>query len=341
MKRWWVLGSVALLATVASVYHMNASGAHPSPVGVLRVAPYLHDAEAAVSFTFDDGLQCHADKAAPLLSEFGFHGTFFVIAGRMREHKSDALIRDPRLHYGEGAISWDEVRQMHDAGHEIGNHSLTHNFMNHMSAAQLEMEVGLSAQLIAQHIGEAPVSFAYPYNEFNPLAHDIVLEHQLAVREQWTDYGGKNFTPDVANGYVLKAIKQHEWLVPMIHGIDSGFMPYDSNSFRAHLTFLKRHGRDVWVDTYGDVFRYRRERDTAQLERDEADEHSLTFTLNCPLDEKSYDEPLTVIVPLPLSEETDEVTVTRGEEPVAFVRERDEVLIDVKPGEGPVVVKWQ
>ena len=61
---------------------------------------------AAVSLTFDDGLQSQLDLAVPILGESGVLGTFYV---------------NPQDGYEEDLLPWQEVAAM---GHEIGNHTV-------------------------------------------------------------------------------------------------------------------------------------------------------------------------------------------------------------------------
>ena len=62
--------------------------AHVPAAGLPHIARWHDDAPAALSLTFDDGLQCHADVAAPMLREFGLRGTFYVVPGLARQHES-------------------------------------------------------------------------------------------------------------------------------------------------------------------------------------------------------------------------------------------------------------
>src|SRR4051812_37738681 len=62
---------------------------------------------AALSFTYDDGYPEGASIAAPHLEEYGIRGTFYLTWSFMHNN----------------VAAWKRVK---DAGHELGNHSLTH-----------------------------------------------------------------------------------------------------------------------------------------------------------------------------------------------------------------------
>lgn len=209
--------------------------------------------QAAISFTFDDGSREHFDMAVPLLNEFGFKATFFVIAGLTREQKTDPLVANHRCDWW-AEVSWQEWRSAANQGHEIGNHSLTHPVLSHIREPQrLGAEVTDSARLIEEKIGQWPASFAYPYNKSSAAVRELVLQHHHAVREERIRYGGPGFTLAKANGYVDRAIRKGLWIVPMIHGIGRKFDPLDPDLFRQHLQYIKDREAEVLVDTFGAV----------------------------------------------------------------------------------------
>src|SRR5579862_1162195 len=149
---------------------------------------------AAISFTFDDGSREHFDVAIPLLNEFGFKATFFVIAGLTRENEDDPLTLNRRREWW-GEVSWQEWRVATHQKHEIGNHTMTHPVLPKIREPQrLATEVIDSAQLIEEKIGQRPKSFAYPYNESSAAVRRLVLQHHDNAREECVPYGGSGFT---------------------------------------------------------------------------------------------------------------------------------------------------
>ena len=216
---------------------------------------FPNNKRATVSFTFDDGSREHFDMAVPLLNEFGFKGTFFVIAGLTRDRKSDPLAPNRRRDWW-AEVSWQDWRSAANQGHEIGNHSLTHPVLTRVrEPRRLSAEVVESARLIEEKIGQPPASFAFPYNKSNTRLRQLVLEHHEAAREQRVRYGGPGFTLARANRLIDRAICKGVWIVPMIHGIGRGFDPLDTDLFRQHLQYIKDRETEVLVDTFGAVSR--------------------------------------------------------------------------------------
>src|SRR6478609_724017 len=67
-----------------------------------------------VVLTFDDASKSHFTVARPLLQKYKFGATFFITEGwDFATNKKDYL-------------SWDEIKQLHDDGFEIGNHTRDH-----------------------------------------------------------------------------------------------------------------------------------------------------------------------------------------------------------------------
>jgi peptidoglycan/xylan/chitin deacetylase (PgdA/CDA1 family) len=62
----------------------------------------------------------------------------------------------------DGMMSWDELKQMHADGHEIGSHSQTHAILPLITDEQLEREVAGSRDHLKQRLGFEIDTFCYP-----------------------------------------------------------------------------------------------------------------------------------------------------------------------------------
>jgi peptidoglycan/xylan/chitin deacetylase (PgdA/CDA1 family) len=62
----------------------------------------------------------------------------------------------------DGMMTWQELKQLHAEGHEIGSHSQTHAILPLVSDAQLEREVAGSRAHLKQRLGFEIESFCYP-----------------------------------------------------------------------------------------------------------------------------------------------------------------------------------
>src|SRR5271166_1290644 len=86
----------------------------------MRVLPW-NDHPAAVSLTFDDARPVHLDVVVPELNSRHLHATFFVIVSKLTR--------------------MDDWRRVQAQGHEIGNHSVTHEHPVALTKASEQLEV--------------------------------------------------------------------------------------------------------------------------------------------------------------------------------------------------------
>ncbi|HZC62646.1 MAG TPA: polysaccharide deacetylase family protein [Streptosporangiaceae bacterium] len=129
-----------------------------------------------VGLTFDDGYADFARHALPVLQRFGFGATVFVIAGRLGgDNAWDP--EGPR----KPLMGARQVRDLAQAGIEIGSHGLRHI---RLPAARdvLAEEVGDSRRILQEVTGKPVSGFCYPYGD---LDSDAVAR----VRDTGYDYG--------------------------------------------------------------------------------------------------------------------------------------------------------
>jgi peptidoglycan/xylan/chitin deacetylase (PgdA/CDA1 family) len=89
-----------------------------------------------------------------------------------------------------GMMSWDQLRDLSRAGHEIGSHSLTHPILPQHADAELEHEVAGSKALLEERLQLEVSSFCYPNGDYDARVADAVARagYRLAV----TTGGGPN-----------------------------------------------------------------------------------------------------------------------------------------------------
>ncbi|WP_330177907.1 polysaccharide deacetylase family protein [Streptomyces sp. NBC_01498] len=109
-----------------------------------------------VLITFDDGYEGVHRYALPVLARHGFAATLFVATGWLRGPYDRGGALDTML-------DWDQVRQLAYAGVEIGGHSHTHPQLDQLGDSRLRHEAARCREIVADELGGAPASFAYPY----------------------------------------------------------------------------------------------------------------------------------------------------------------------------------
>jgi len=79
----------------------------------------------------------------------------------------------------EHSMSWDQIRELHQMGFEIGNHTLTHTHAPKIRAESYEAELqGIDQRCAAVGIPQ-PVSFAWPAYEHTLAAEAVLKRHGI------------------------------------------------------------------------------------------------------------------------------------------------------------------
>lgn len=141
-----------------------AEGGHtvrslPEVVDALRAGTPLPDKTVAI--TVDDAFASVYDRAWPLLRAAGYPMTLFV---------STELVGAP------GYMTWEQIREMADAGVTIGAHGHAHPHLPALSADAQAEDMETSMALFEEHLAQRPTLFAYPYGEADAAALALVRE---------------------------------------------------------------------------------------------------------------------------------------------------------------------
>jgi len=107
-----------------------------------------------VVLTFDDGYRSHVDVARPELEKRGWPGVLYLEVAAMKKE-------------GAEGISRAGVRELVDAGWELGAHTMTHPDLTTLDAAALTEEVAGSRKLLRERFGVAIDAFCYPAGKYD------------------------------------------------------------------------------------------------------------------------------------------------------------------------------
>jgi len=113
-----------------------------------RAAP-----DKGVILTFDDGYNDQYTDAFRLLQQYGMKGVFYIIANKPDND-------------GEYA-NWAQIKEMAEAGMEIGSHTVNHLNLAGLGDQQLEQELIDSRNIISEKIGRPVISLCYPSGKYN------------------------------------------------------------------------------------------------------------------------------------------------------------------------------
>ena len=126
-----------------------------------------------IIISVDDGYADDVRTILPDLQRFGMVATFFVITGRMTE---------------PGFVSADQIRQLDQAGMDVGDHTAHHVDLRRITPSELAAETAGSRQTLDQVLGHPVYYFAYPFGYFD----DSVLSavHAAGFSMAYTTQGG-------------------------------------------------------------------------------------------------------------------------------------------------------
>ncbi|MDP3888459.1 MAG: polysaccharide deacetylase family protein, partial [bacterium] len=115
-----------------------------------------------VVITFDDGYRDFYEKVYPILKEFNFKATIFVVT---------------QLLGGSEYLTWDQLAEMQGSGLvTIGNHTLSHSALTALDEAKLKDEIVSANDILKEKLGRDVNVFAYPYGSLNGEAEKVLKD---------------------------------------------------------------------------------------------------------------------------------------------------------------------
>lgn len=116
-----------------------------------------------VIITFDDGPHpIYTPQILKILREYNIKAIFFVLGMNAQKY--------PHL-----------VKQIHDEGHIIGNHTWYHINLKKFPYERIRKEIVETNELIKSITGYKPKLFRPPYGAFNKAVLDVLKEEQMAL----------------------------------------------------------------------------------------------------------------------------------------------------------------
>jgi len=133
-----------------------------------------------VVLSFDDGCATDRMVAVGCLEDAGFGATFFIVPGFLGR---------------PGYMSPAEVRELSDAGFEIGSHSMRHDFLTALSEADLQNDLLQSKQELEEISGRGVDYLSCPGGRWNrrvatmarQVGYTAVATSRLGVNDDSTD----------------------------------------------------------------------------------------------------------------------------------------------------------
>ncbi len=306
-ERWMFFVLMTALTGVVSAQDISPK---------VSVTRWPQDRLAAISLTFDDGINTHLDVVGPILKKHHLKGTFFVATGMGPWEKRKA-----------------EWKQLAQQGNELGNHTVHHPCLlpqitphsQDYTPEMMEAEIRDAAQEITKLLNwQRGLTFAYPCgnmsfgkpeNEVKNAALYLryVSEHAFGARA----VGLSAANPDELNVLAINdlgstagkgfaallnlaepAVQGHHWGVYCFHGVGGDWLSITPEALDELTAYFERHP-EIWTATFGDVLRYIQERKAASIRIKQSSANWLDLAVDWPMDKNIYDVPLTLRVEVP------------------------------------------
>jgi peptidoglycan-N-acetylglucosamine deacetylase len=102
--------------------------------------------QKVVALTFDDGPTKNVDQLLPLLEKYDAKATFFLIGNDIKKHP-------------------EEAKKLVEAGHQIGNHTYSHNRMVLKSSSFIKEEIEKTDEWIRKVGYKGEIDFRPPFGK--------------------------------------------------------------------------------------------------------------------------------------------------------------------------------
>ncbi len=236
-------------ATSATVFMLISSN------GWLQVDDYSIIAQAPVgysrpivSLTFDDGLASTYNNGLPILKQYGFVSTQYLVSGLLNT---------------SGYMTTAMAAAFKTQGSELGSHTVTHPILTTLSSTKLTQELSNSQSTLRSLFGtDVAIDFATPSGEYNQTVLNSIKKYYQSHRSVDVGYNSKDdfdpynirvqniqlsTTPAEVSSWVAQAIKDKTWLVIVYHGVDNGGDAYSvtPTNFATEMSALQSTGVSV------------------------------------------------------------------------------------------------
>lgn len=152
----------------------------------LRMAMSVGNAGGLIGLTFDDGYEDFLYTAIPILEQFGFSATLFVVSGMLGKENSWKHQGGPRPRLK--LLGAEGVRAVAERGMEVGCHTMSHPRLSGLSTEALIEEISDSRQILSEVVDTPVEGFCYPYGDLDRSAARAVrkagYDYACAIKKQ-------------------------------------------------------------------------------------------------------------------------------------------------------------
>lgn len=185
----------------------------------------------SIVLTFDDGFAGLFDNVFPILVEYGFSGTIFLVSGYCG--RSNDWPGQPSNIPIMPLLDWDQIREMDEYGIEFGAHTVTHPMLDQLDNDEICTEIIHSKSQIETQLSHEICTFAYPYGRFNNYVKDVLKSEFVGACTTRIGLVSNDSDPYEINRVDINYVKNH-WI----------FRNIKNKSFPTYL-FIRNYLRNI------------------------------------------------------------------------------------------------
>jgi peptidoglycan/xylan/chitin deacetylase (PgdA/CDA1 family) len=132
-----------------------------------------------ILITFDDGHLDNYTSAFPIMQKYGFIGAIYIVVNYIGK---------------DGYLDRSQILEMHNAGWDVGSHSMNHFDLTKLSLKDERTEIIWSKKKLEEILGIKILTFAYPFGARSNISTGLVREAGYIAAmgaEGYTDNQGK------------------------------------------------------------------------------------------------------------------------------------------------------
>ncbi len=158
--------------------------------------------------TFDDGYVDTLTVALPILEQFGFTATVFMVAGLVGQQS----IWDDGHSWVAPLMTWEQLGEVVRRGFSVGSHTVSHPHLSRLPGDAVRRELIDSRSMLEKQLGIPVRTFCYPYGDWST---DVCA----AVAEAGYDVACNNVGRREHGRYILARTDPGYWhpaLTPLV-----------------------------------------------------------------------------------------------------------------------------